>query len=414
MRIKSSTLADIVFILFFSSSLFTAGLMIFLNSQTVAEYIVCGVNYFLLLCLYLLSPRKYIKLDFWILFSIIVSLFGLTLFLRPDMLYWYTRTTYGALDYVFFPNEAIYGYLFIRLIDDPKRLFRNLKISSWLMYLYFFYQIYAATKRGYWIGVSKTTAQAEMSYSVAFGYQVMLYTLPFLYDALLKKNKWDILGAAIGLYMMLTQGSRGPFLFLCVFLVLFAFNHFRHSRKKIIYSAIAVLLLMFLYLFYDTLLAWLSLFLSNAGFSSRIISSLVEGTISADSGRSDIWAVAIQAIIDNPWGHGPMGSQPIVFHLVPAGYPHSVILEVLIDFGVIIGSAILIFLFVNAFKMLFKEENAAWLPCFMVFFCTACQLFISLCYWSSTGFWASIAVCVNCYYANKRNSKSVTKRRFIR
>lgn len=407
LRIKTSVLADIAFILYFTSSLFATGIAGIVNSQATGEYIVSGIYFFLVLCLYLLSPRQYIKPDFWVLFTLLLAFFGLTALVKPDMVYWYSRDAYGMWDYVFFPTEALYAYLFIRLINDPKRLFRNMKISSWLMYIYFFYQIYAATKRGFWYGVSKTNARAEMSYSVSFGYEVMLYTLPFLYDALLKKNKWDILGAAIGLYMILTQGSRGPFLFLCVFIMLFAINHFRHSRKKIIYSFLAILLLLFLYFFYDILLAWLATLLSSAGISSRIIKTLVEGTVSSDSGRSVIWEAAAQAIVNNPWGHGAMGAQPIIYHLIPAGYPHSVILEILIDYGVFVGSAILIFLFANAFRLLFKEKYAAWRPCFMVFFCTACQLFISLCYWSSPGFWASIAIGVNCYYSNKKQKSIV-------
>lgn len=357
---------------------------------------------FLLACI--VQPRKYIKADVIFLFFFVFAFFGLTLLLHPEYEYWYARPDYGVWPYVLFPTNAMYGYLFVRLYDDPAKLKADIKVSGWIMYLYFFYQIISALARGYWSGVAGDNGEAELSYSVSFGYNVIFFTLPFLHDAIHKKKATDILTSVVGLMMVITYGSRGPAMCIAIFLVLevvMEFKQMKNSPQKMICFICGAVLFILLYIFYDALFALLIDILMRTNSSSRLIAKLLNGTIASDSGRSVIWNAAVQMLKDNPWGYGAMGSQHVISSYIYAGYPHSIILELMIDFGVIGGGILFVFLICHSFSILFRKKYSLWAGTFLPFFCTACSLFLSLCYWSNKAFWVCLGIGVNAHYILK-------------
>lgn len=404
-KISADTLADMAFIFFFSNSFISLifekiyspfGLSVLINGSSVF------VVYLPLMLLFMVRKGRKIPLDFFALLISLGCFFALTWLIHPEYTPWFLQESYGVWDYVFFPLEGLYAYLFVRLIEDPKRIFRNMRISGWIMYVYFFIQISFSLRRGYWYGVSADSATVKSSYSVAFGYNVLLYAIVFFYEAMMHKRPSDILASVIGLFMILSYGSRGPVLFIGVFLMLLCFTQLKDSKKKWVILLVVIPLILFFYIFYDFLMLLLIRLLSSINISSRFITKLLEGSVSDDNGRNVIWEASINMIKDNPLGYGAMGSKHIISQYNYAGYPHSVVLEMMIDFGVIFGSIILIFLFSNAFKLLFLKSNSEWRDVFLVFLSSSCALFISLCFWSTTAFWASIALGVNCYFDKKR------------
>lgn len=407
-RMNANMLADLAFIFFFSSPFIQTAFAKVLSVLGMAQYsrlLTMCVVYLPVLFLCFLAPRKAFVADFAVVFVGIIGFFALSLIIHPEYAYWYGREVYGVWDYVLFPNQAIYAYLFIRLVNDPKRIRNNMKIASWLMYVYFVYLIIEANQRGYWYGVSTYDANAKTSYSVSFGYDVLLYMLFFLYDAIMHRKVWDILGAGIGGYMILTCGSRGPVLFIAIFVALMGLLYFKNSRNKWIIMTLVISALVAVYIFYDVLLTAATTFLSSLNINSRTITMLLDGSVSEDNGRKGIWEAAAQMINENPWGYGAMGSQHVIANIIAAGYPHSVVLELMIDFGVILGAGIFVFLMYNACQIIFNKDNRDWAGVFLPLFCTSCQLFLSMCYWSSTGFWASIAIGVNCYLHRKQKKR---------
>lgn len=408
-KIKASTLADLAFILYFINPFLRTGfgwITSFAGMESAAWTFTLILVYLPLFLLVLYKPKDAIPLDCIALFAFVLVFFGISFLIHPEYGTWYTRAEYGAWSYVFRPNQAIYAYLFVRLMDSQDRMFRNMKISGWIMYVYFLYQVYIASTRGYWIGVSGGS-NVQMNYSVSFGYDVMLYVLPFIYCAWKDRKLTDIAGAVLGLFLILSYGSRGPFLFLGIFIMLLCVKMLQKSRKKVLFIGLIAIGVIVVYIFYIPILMSLMQRMESMGLSSRFLSMMLEGTISNDSGRTKIWEAAIKMIQDNPFGYGFMGSQHVISKLILAGYPHSFILEILIDFGVIVGGVFLLLIFYNSFAMLFGKKNHAWSGAFLAFFGTACQLFISLCFWSATAFWVCLAIVVNCYY-DKRRMRHIT------
>ena len=146
--------------------------------------------------------------------------------------------------------------------------------------------------------------------------------------------------------------------------------------------------------------------LTRLGVSSRFLQKLVNGTLSNDSGRSVIWKAALDMIRENLFGYGAMGSQHVISRYIVAGYPHSVVLEILIDFGVFFGGALLLFFGWHAVKLLFRKDYP-WGEVFIPLFASVCSLFLSLTFWSTKSFWICIAIGVNQYYCNRRNKRIV-------
>ena len=136
-RLKISYLSDLIFILYlgypalviaFEALLRPFGLMSF--AQTVALITVY------LPCFILVMYRKISVPEFWAILVMVILFFGLTLAVHPEYEPWYTRAEYGVWDYVLRPDNGIYIYPIIRIINDPKRILRCIKVSSVPMYIY--------------------------------------------------------------------------------------------------------------------------------------------------------------------------------------------------------------------------------------------------------------------------------------
>lgn len=398
-KITLDTLIDISFILFFSSGfvrLISNSVLNRINLEIISTPVIVLVIYTPLILACICNSPKYVKKDFLILYIFLLLFFLLTYIIHPEYAPYYGRKGYGIWDYVFLPYKGLYAYLFVRLIDNPKRFIRNFKIAGWLSYIYFFYQISLYFRRGYWYGVQGNNGQAELSYSVSFGYEILPFALFFFYNALKYKKNEDIISTVIATLLILGGGSRGPILFYGVFVILYICTEMKHSQYKgrIIFSVGMIAFILFN--FWHKILVEIASILNKVGLSSRFIVTMLSGTVTDDSGRDRIWNAAIEMIRENPLGYGAMGAQHKIAHIIYAGYPHSIILEVLIEYGVFIGSAILIFFTYKVIQMLFSNDRKEWFGIFLPFFCTSCCLFISLTYWGFPAFWGCMAITVNC------------------
>lgn len=392
-KISRISLIDISFVLFFSSGLIRYVFIFLFGDGNIEKILTCAVIYTPLIIGVLLNPKKYIKWDSICLLLFIIVFFGITLLIHPDYEYYYTRDVYGVWPYVLVPYRGIYAYLFVRLMDSPSRLERNMRYAGWLMMVDFVYQLSRALAKGYWLGVSFTNPNAHMSYSVSFGYEVLPFALVYTHLFLKYKKKSDMVAAIICVAMMLMGGSRGCILFFGLFFVIYIFRALSAAKHKFRDAMLVAFVCVLLYNLYDIILLGLSNVISELGFSSRFIDTLLNGSVTADSGRSIIWDTTLQMIKDNPFGYGAMGTRFKLTSLIDPGYPHSLVLEILVDYGVIIGGILLILFFYHVFTMLRKKGD--WNDVFAPVFCASCCLFLSLTYWNYPSFWMTLGIIVN-------------------
>ena len=394
LRIGKNMLREVILFLYLTLPILNAFFqkvlgLVGLRSMAVWVSIALILTLYFLLCL---SARKLLVPEFWLLYFLVALFFLITYMFHPEYEYWYTRSDYGVLNYVLKPNNGIFLYLFIRLVNDPKKIIKIIKTSAWPIYLYYGYQVMQAIARGYWVDTSNKGYEIHMSYNLSLGYNVLLFVLPFLYSALEEKKRPDLIGALIGIGIILVAGSRGPFLDIGLFLAIYVLLKFSRSKKKLFLAFSIIAGSILLWIAYPYLISLLAHLLEKLNLSSRMISKLASGEVLDDSNRRNIWNAAVEMIKQNPFGYGAMGSRHVIYRYIYVAHPHQFFLEVLIDFGVVFGSAIILWLAVKTVKLFSMKGQDEWKAVFLIFFARACQLLVSLTFWHSIGLWGALAV----------------------
>lgn len=359
---------------------------------SVVSYIVIYTSVFLLVFLRSERTTKAV-LEFLFLHFTLIVLLSLSLLIHPEYEYWFTRETYGVLPYVFRPDNGLYIYLFIRMVNDPDTLLKNLRVSSWLMYVYYFRQLLKSLSVGYWEIEGNGGEIMHLSYSLDFGYNVLLFVLVFMVLSFRYKRVSDIIGAFAGFIMIILAGSRGPILCIGVFIILYFICFLGEHKHK--YSIVFLLFsfLLLVYFCYEPILIFVSRFLISHGLSSRFIDKILSGTIADGAGRETIWKAAIGMISERPlMGYGAMGARHVLSKIHIVGYPHQLFLELLIEYGVLFGGFFSIILIVISYKILSMKGFDTWKCVFIVFISNAIELMLSYTYWHKLALWAVIAV----------------------
>ena len=86
------------------------------------------------------------------------------------------------------------------------------------------------------------------------------------------------------------------------------------------------------------------------------------------------------------------------------GHPHNFILELFVEYGILGGSIILLYLLINSIRIFIKKDIGEWKGVFLIFFANSCQLLTSYTYWHSIGLWSTLAVGV-CVFENFKKHK---------
>ena len=305
-------------------------------------------------------------------------------------------------NYVLRPDNGLFIYLFIRLVDNPRKIKDTIRYSGWVMYIYFGIRILGFLRRGYWIDISNTGFERHMSYNLSLGYDVLLFVLTFIYCALEDKKKSDLIGAFIGIAIILIGGSRGPFLDIAIFFIIYILIKIADNRNKVRYIFGTVVVFLCIWVLYPYIVTLLSSVLAGFNIKSRFLTAIINGNITDDNQRFPIWNAAIDMIKKNPFGYGAMGSRHVMSQYIYVAHPHQFFLEILIDFGVFAGALIIAFLIFYTIKIFLLKGVDEWKGVFLIFFARACQLLISLTFWHSIGMWGTIAVGVCILKARKK------------
>jgi len=411
-RITEEQIYDIALILYLCSPAITFFIeealeLVGLKGVGVARFVIIILICFLAVINAL--SRNRMQIDFWVIWAAAVCFLLISYIIHPEYEPWYTREEYGVWDYVLSPENGIYIYLFLRLVNDPKRIIHCIKISAWPMYLTYLAFIRHAHSVGYWADTSNYGYEIHLSYNLSLGYNLLLFCIVFLYCAFEKKKLSDIAGAAIGIFMILIAGSRGPILDIGIFVILYVLIRLKRKQRALFLSFGAAVGVLVCFFYKDLLVPVMSL-MERFNLSSRFLNKLLNDSILDGSGRNKIWAEAVDMIHKNPLGYGAMGSRHILNKYIFVAHPHNFFLEILIDFGVVIGSVIFLLLLYWTVRLFTIKGCEIWKGVFLIFFARACQLLVSATHWHSIGLWGAMAVGVCMWQSYKRERKSYNVR----
>lgn len=350
---------------------------------------------------------------FFYLYASIVIIFLISLFSNPQLSVFYFRNDYG-IGPVFCFDGAIYAFLIFSICSDPLHLINILIKTAYIKFFYLIVVVFIpAMIRGYWIDIAPGGGTMEFSYSLSFGYD-MLFPLTVCLVAWFDNHKIvHLIIAFSSAILIVTNGGRGAILCLVLFMVLLFINRIiekRVSMTKIILLIIIMFFLgAFLFILKDYFLSLIVNVLSISKISSRSLEMIVNGTFSDSNGREQIWNTVVDAIrTGGPFGYGLFGDRPFVSPLHVAGYSHNLFLELLVSFG-IIGVVCIIYILIDAIRMIFFCKDKNWRLIYIVLFICSCKLFLSLSLWYVWEFWAAAAVAYKYKVLVKKNLNEIQK-----
>lgn len=165
-------------------------------------------------------------------------------------------------------------------------------------------------------------------YNMSFSYGALLPMLLFYNH----KTKLSLVLSFLLFIVVIAIGSRGAALIFMGFAIVDVFRKHHSYRVPVVLIAVAVISSVSLFKAY----------LSDWGISSRTLYMLSSGTAFEDSGREDLYLSFITKLLDNPlMGIGVYGDR-----IGTEGtYCHNLFLEILLDYGIFIGTSIIVYLF---------------------------------------------------------------------
>ena len=214
---------------------------------------------------------------------------------------------------------------------------------------------------------SETGQQAMFSFG-------LLPCLLFLSWSFLESFSYiDLFVVILGIFEMLSLGTRGPIVCVIVFFIIYML-FFKHYKSPIMSKIIFFIVGCVLYLIIEPIMLGLSVLLPSLGMSSRITTMYLENSLQDTTGRDSI-AEHLWAIISRDFwqGYGLGGDRILV-----GSWSHNFFLEVFVTFGIVLGAVIILWLLILIIRCFIKEKqsvNAKFL--LLLICCSIVKLMIS-------------------------------------
>lgn len=194
--------------------------------------------------------------------------------------------------------------------------------------------------------------RSTMPEYMTFSYNLLLPTTFVLLLCIKEFKLYRVAIAILGICLIFIAGCRGALLGVMIspLIYIFFFGKLDKNIKYRITILLVALLLMVLF-FYDPILQAVSSKLTDLDLNSRTLEMLLNSSITDDSGRGRILRNTMSQV--DLLGHGLWGDRVIL----NGRYPHNIIAEILIDYGWILGSGILIFITVILFRGFIKADT---------------------------------------------------------
>ena len=188
---------------------------------------------------------------------------------------------------------------------------------------------------------------------LAFAYDLLLPLCIIIYYAKKYKKWYDIVLSITGTIILVVFGSRGALIALGLYYLFVSFEN-GHMRKILILSTIIALI----YLLYSNI-EFIVTGLQKIGISSYLLNRIAKNEAFKSTSRTRLYEYIISELLPNNFfGVGPLGNRtlmPVIGYKIP--YPHQLFLELMIDYGLILGGGMSISIIVIVLYLVFKSKD---------------------------------------------------------
>lgn len=245
--------------------------------------------------------------------------------------------------------------------------------------------------------VSWLSTLLVLIYVVAFLRRIVFfsnYNMSFSFACLLpmvslymNRKPLDMVAVVIMFLSVLAIGSRGAALYFLLFVVVDVFQN-KSKWKWLVLSLLAIFLFS---------IPFLGDVFENLGISSRTLNMYYDGELANDTGRVDIQRYYWNKLLESPiFGLGVWGDRT----LDSVAYCHNVLIEICLNFGLLIGPIIILVLLVKLIKIYKKSSNDSRNQLLGYFCALILPLMTSGSYLISNEFTLFVGLC---YLINKNN-----------
>lgn len=198
-----------------------------------------------------------------------------------------------------------------------------------------------------------------ITYSMPATYQ-LLFCAVFhsneMFEQQKKKRVIRALLVIVEAVLVFIKGARGPLFCLALFIAIKAIIGLRKNRTALVITVFGSIFIFFAALNMNTVLNTIGEVLEKYNIYSRSFLQIKNHSIFDDSGRGAIQDKAVEYLMKNPvFGYGAAGE----LGYLNGSYPHSIFLELMLNFGVVFGLIVIIFLCYKTIKAFFYEDGIA-------------------------------------------------------
>lgn len=220
---------------------------------------------------------------------------------------------------------------------------------------------------------------SENNYAMGFGYSLQLPAMFLIYDYFNRNKLYTAFLFLIILSLILLLGSRGPLLGIILFCISIFFKKIGtfKNRKGFFYFAITIALIVFFggEYFINKL--------ESTNITSRTL-YLLNNDITYTSGRDSIYSIIISEIQNDYFAIRGIGAE----YFLVGTYAHNILLEILYQFGGIIGGfLVLILVFLVAKSIIVFKLNTNDVLIIIFMFASLPSLMVSGSFWMKYEFW---------------------------
>ena len=242
--------------------------------------------------------------------------------------------------------------------------------------------------------IIRFTLNQERGY-MTFGFRYVPAVIIFLIFALETHERKYWIGTAVSLFEVLVWGNRSSLILITTAVALYVvFN--TDSRKKIkqltgIVSVVIITSMVNM----TSIVEYMASLLEKLGLNSRTLQMLLDSEYSSDNGRYIVWNRAWQYVKERwVFGYGVGGDRRLVLASWNAEqYVHNIVLEIFIDFGLILGICAIIWVLYLIITRLSKSISREYKNIIIVFVSYSIpKLMVSGSYWSEPFFWIALFI----------------------
>jgi hypothetical protein len=348
-RLFNSKLINLLFVLLFSLPFFTsfmAGLSLKAFGSTI--YSTAFIYFSLLVLLVMLYIRNHDNLNFYYfkIFFFIIFVFLLSFFLFPN-----TRIFYFNLYIEIFVYIIIF-LPFSIILPFNSNAFEDYKFPLVYVFITPFLTL---------IGIHLLDFESFIHY-MHISNMILPSMLITYYFFRVKPNLIFFLFLIFYLYLQVIYGSRMALGSFSIFVMLLEFIKFRYLKRSIEKNILLLVYGLIFSFFVFALINYIHIvdfLVRNFNLSGRTIDLILSGDFASISSRSVIYTIAIDTILNLGFNlHGLFGDRLILqLNNINQPYIHNLVFEILISFGLILGTLIIVIFVSLILKTLLNKNN---------------------------------------------------------